>query len=213
MNRRSNSNSSEQPKKRNNWVTAGIAAMAYLQDFKEITKGDSTFMVCDFKVLENTSKGRFYHRFSCYVIGEEAQDLLWDLEQDLDEKREILMGVLMRGMTPSIFQHQKGDRTGQTDVSFQSNLMYIDWIRVDKEEIYKVRPEERQDDQCLSIPQYSDNRRNDNDSGHGRGDDQHYEEEPREPRQGQASRRSSGAQVSRSSSRNSRGSSSNRRRN
>ncbi|RUS67770.1 hypothetical protein CUZ56_00247 [Saezia sanguinis] len=213
MNRRSNSNSSEQPKKRNHWVTAGIAAMAYLQDFKEITKGDSTFMVCDLKVLENTSKGRFYHRFSCYVIGEEAQNLLWNLEQDLDEKREILMGVLMRGMTPSIFEHQKGDRTGEYDVSFQSNLMYIDWIRVDKEEIYKVRPEDREDDQRLSIPQYSDNRRNDNDSGHGRGDDQHYEEEPREPRQGQASRRSSGTQVSRSSSRNSRGSSSNRRRN
>jgi len=209
MSRRSNSNSSNQPKKQNSWVTAGIAAMAYLQDFKEITKGDNTFMVCDLKVLENTSKGRFYHRFSCYVIGEEAQNLLWDLEQDLDEKREILLGVLMRGMTPSIFEHQKGDLAGQTDVSFQSNLMYIDWIRVDKEEIYKVQPQDRADDQCLSIPQYSDNRRNDNNSGHGRVDDQHYEEEPR---RGQTSRRSSGTQASHASSRNSRGNTSSRRR-
>ncbi|CAK7009018.1 DUF3577 domain-containing protein [Saezia sanguinis] len=213
MNRGNNSNSSNQPKRRNNWVTAGIAAMAYLQDFKIIKTGDSPFMVCDFKVLENTSKGRFYHRFSCYVIGEEAQNLLWDLEQDVDEKREILMGVLMRGMTPSIFQHQKGDRTGQTDVSFQSNLMYIDWIRVDKDEIYKVRPEDREDDQRLSIPQYSDNRRNDNNSGHGRADNQNYEEEPQEPRREQPSRRSSRAQTSRSSSRNSSGNSSNRHRN
>ena len=202
MNRRTNSRQSNQSGQEKKWINSSIAVMAYLQDFREITKNNKTFMVCDLNAVETTSQGNIYHRFSCYVIGEKAQELLWEVDQDLSDKRKVLVGALLRGMKPSIFTHAKGKRQGQQDVSFQSNLMYIDWMRVDNEEIYKVKPEEREEDQRLSIPQYEDNQNDVNDEVH---------DEDNSSRRGQSSRRSSDSSYApRSTSRGSRSNSSGR---
>jgi len=210
MSRRTSSRQSNRSKPQKQWINTSIAAVAYLQDFREITKGERTFMVCDLNLVENTSKGNIYHRCSCYVVGEEAQKRLWELDQDLEEERQILMGVLMRGLKPQIFEYDQGKRKGDLAVSFQSSLMYIDWIRVDGEQIYKVQPEDREEGQRLSIPQYQEKRNDDEDSddedrgrnrNRTRGQDRNDDDRGRSSQRARSSDRSSGSSRSSSSSR------------
>ena len=224
MSRKSNSNQSNDSRQQKAWISPAIAAMAYLQDFREIEgKNGNTYLVCDLNGIENTRDGNIYHRYGCFVHGEETRDLIYDLEKDLDEERPILMGVLLRGMKPSIFTYEKGKRKGQDDVSYQCNLMHIQWIRVGNKEIYRAESDERDENQHLTIPEYQEFRKNDErdgdrDQSHSRGrgrdhsdDDDEQAEDNSSRRARSSSRSSESSGSSRASSRSSNGSSSRRR--
>jgi len=164
MNRRNTSSS-----KKSKWISSSIAAMAYLAGIREVDKGDNSFLACDLNIVEGPANGGAeYRRFSCIVVGEKAQELISSLQEDLEQEQKILMGVILRGFKPSIFEYKKGQREGELDVSFQSALMYIDWIRINQEEVYRVDPEEKEEQQRLSIPRPADE-----------DDDQEQEEKPR----------------------------------
>ncbi|MFG6179697.1 DUF3577 domain-containing protein, partial [Halomonas sp. THAF12] len=40
------------------------------------------------------------------------------------------------------FTYSKGDRAGQTGVSLKARLLFISWIKVNGEEVYRAQPRE-----------------------------------------------------------------------
>jgi len=144
--------------KKSKWISSSIAAMAYLAGIREVDNGGNTFLACDLNIVEGPANGGAeYRRFSCIVVGETAQELISSLQEDLAREEKILMGVILRGLKPRIFEYQKGKREGELDVSFQSSLMYIDWIRIGKDDVYRVDQEEKEEQQRLLIPRPTDN--------------------------------------------------------
>lgn len=164
-------NASKKPAK---WISSSIAAMGYLAGVREVDHGKKSFLACDINLVEGPADGAGYRRFSCIVVGEKAKELIEDLCEDVKQEHKILMGVILRGFKPTIFTYQKGKHQGESDVSFQSNLMYIDWIHINGQEVYKVAPEEKEEQQRLSIPGPTDDASDEEDN-----DDQPQEQTTR----------------------------------
>ncbi len=158
-------NSSRNATQKRKWISSSIAAMAYLAGIREVESGNKTFLACDINVVEGPRDGASYRRFSCIIAGEKAREVVLSCEESLEQERPVLMGVLLRGFKPHIYEHTKGKYEGELDVSFQSSLMYIDWVRIDGQEVYKVLPEEKEQGQRLAIPAAHDDSPDDADQG------------------------------------------------
>ena len=82
-------------------------------------------------------------RFDCRVSGSEAEKLIKRCEQAEKEHKKILIGFKLGDLYAETFVYEKGDKKGQTGVSLKARLLFISWIKVDGDMVYKApaRPE------------------------------------------------------------------------
>jgi hypothetical protein len=115
-----------------------ITGLGYLNRVREVRprKGDP-FLACDIAALCGPSDNVEYCRFDVKVSGADAQHLIRRCEQAVKAERKVLIGFRLGDLWVDQFTYSKGDKAGQPGVSLKARLLFISWIKVDKQLVYK----------------------------------------------------------------------------
>ncbi len=123
-----------------------ITGLGYLNRIREVKpkKGDA-FLACDIAALNGPSDAPEYRRFDVRVSGSEAQHLVRRCEQAVKAERKVLIGFRLGDLWADTFTYSKGERAGQQGVSLKARLLFVSWIKVDGELVYKAEPKTTDD--------------------------------------------------------------------
>lgn len=118
-----------------------ITGLGYLNRIREVApkKGDS-FLACDIAALNGPSDKAEYRRFDVRVSGSKAQQLVRRCSQAVKDKRKVLIGFRLGDLWADTFVYEKGQNAGKHGVSLKARLLFISWIKVDGEQVYKAEP-------------------------------------------------------------------------
>jgi hypothetical protein len=58
----------------------------------------------------------------------------------VDAEKKVLIGFRLGDLSPRTFTYTKGNRIGETGVSLKARLLYVYWIKVNGELVYKAEP-------------------------------------------------------------------------
>lgn len=116
-----------------------ITGLGYLNRIREVTpkKGDS-FLACDISALTGPSDSPEYRRFDVKVSGTDAQHLIRRCEQAVQAERKVLIGFRLGDLWTDIFTYAKGKNAGKPGVSLKARLLFVSWIKIDGEMVYKA---------------------------------------------------------------------------
>jgi hypothetical protein len=118
-----------------------ITGLGYLNRIREVRpkKGDA-FLACDIAALNGPSNDPSYVRFDVRVSGSEAQHLVRRCEEAVSADRKVLIGFRLGDLWSDIFTYTKGAKAGQQGVSLKGRLLFISWIKIDGDTVYKAQP-------------------------------------------------------------------------
>lgn len=131
-----------------------ITGLGYLNRIREVKpkKGDA-FLACDIAALNGPSDDVSYVRFDTRVSGTEAQHLVRRCEDAVKAEKKVLIGFRLGDLWADTFTYTKGKRVGEQGVSFKARLLFISWIKVDGELVYKAEPKPTDsDDRESDVP-------------------------------------------------------------
>lgn len=133
-----------------------ITGLGYLNRIREVKpkKGDA-FLACDIAALNGPSDSPEYRRFDVRVSGSEAQHLVRRCEQAVEAERKVLIGFRLGDLWADTFTYSKGKRAGEQGVGLKARLLFVSWIKVDGELVYKAEPktaEETTRDDTAVVP-------------------------------------------------------------
>jgi len=116
-----------------------ITGLGYLNRVREVKpkKGDA-FLACDIAALNGPSDSPEYCRFDVRVSGTEAQHLIRRCEEAVKAERKVLIGFRLGDLWVDTFTYSKGERAGQQGVSLKARLLFLSWIKVDGQLVYKA---------------------------------------------------------------------------
>ena len=116
-----------------------ISGLGYLNRIREVQprKGDS-FLACDIAALTGPSNAVEYRRFDVKVSGHDAQHLIRKCEEAVKAERKVLIGFRLGDLWTDIFTYSKGKNEGKPGVSLKARLLFVSWIKVDGEMVYKA---------------------------------------------------------------------------
>ncbi len=116
-----------------------ITGIGYLNRIREVKpkKGDA-FLACDIAALNGPSDDLEYRRFDVRVSGSEAQHLIRRCEEAVKAERKVLIGFRLGDLWTDIFTYTKGKRAGEQGVSLKARLLFVRWIKVDGQLVYKA---------------------------------------------------------------------------
>lgn len=121
-----------------NLHTQGIG---YLNRVREVqVRRGQPFMACDIAALHGAVDDVEYTRFDCKVAGGEAERLVRQHMADVQAERKVLIGFRIGDLWTDAFIYEKGERQGQPGASLKGRLIFIDWIKVDGQSVYKAPP-------------------------------------------------------------------------
>mgnify|MGYP001195818577 FL=1 len=132
-----------------------ITGLGYLNRIREVKpkKGDA-FLACDIAALNGPSDKPEYRRFDVRVSGSEAQHLIRRCVPAVEAERKVLIGFRLGDLWTDIFTYSKGKRVGEQSVSLKARLLFVSWIKVDGQLVYKAEPkasEESARDEAPSV--------------------------------------------------------------
>ena len=107
-------------------------------------KGDA-FLACDIAALNGPSDSPDYRRFDVRVSGSEAQHLIRRCQQAVEAERKVLIGFRLGDLWADTFTYSKGKRAGEQGVSLKARLLFVSWIKVDGQLVYKAEPKATDD--------------------------------------------------------------------
>lgn len=118
-----------------------IAGLGYLNRIREVKpkKGDP-FLACDIAALNGPSDEVSYVRFDVRVSGTDAQHLIRRCQQAVDAEKKVLIGFRLGDLWTDTFTYSKGKRAGEQGVSLKARLLFVSWIKVEGEVVYKAEP-------------------------------------------------------------------------
>jgi len=116
-----------------------ITGIGYLNRIREVQprKGNS-FLACDIAALTGPSDAVEYRRFDVKVSGRDAQHLIRKCEEAVKAERKVLIGFRLGDLWTDIFTYTKGKNEGKPGVSLKARLLFVSWIKVDGEMVYKA---------------------------------------------------------------------------
>lgn len=128
-----------------------ISGLGYLNRIREVTprKGDA-FLAADIAALNGPADGVEYRRFDVRVSGREAQQLVRRCLPAVTAERKVLIGFRLGDLWTDTFTYSRGKRAGEVGVSLKARLLFIGWIKVDGELVYKAEP--RPTDTAMPTP-------------------------------------------------------------
>ena len=132
-----------------------ITGLGYINRVREVKpkKGDP-FLACDIAALNGPSDAPEYRRFDVRVSGSEAQHLIRRCEESVKAERKVMIGFRLGDLWVDMFTFSKGERVGQQGVSLKARLLFVSWIKVDGQLVYKAEPkasEETSHDEAPSV--------------------------------------------------------------
>jgi hypothetical protein len=118
-----------------------ITGIGYLNRIRDVKpkKGDA-FLACDIAALNGPSEKPEYRRFDVRVSGSEAQHLIRRCEEAVKAERKVLIGFRLGDLWTDIFTYTKGKNEGKPGVSLKARLLFVSWIKVDGQLVYKAEP-------------------------------------------------------------------------
>lgn len=118
-----------------------ITGLGYVNRIREVTprKGDP-FLACDIAALNGPSDAPEYRRFDVRVSGTEAKHLIRRCADAVEAERKVLIGFRLGDLWTDTFTYTKGKRAGEQGVSLKARLLFVSWIKVDGELVYKAEP-------------------------------------------------------------------------
>ena len=134
-----------------------ITGLGYLNRIREVTprKGES-FLACDIAALNGPSDAPEYRRFDVRVSGTEAQHLIRRCSEAVEADKKVLIGFRLGDLWTDTFTYTKGERAGQQGVSLKARLLFVQWIKVDGEMVYKAEPKSTKSSGEAASPDASD---------------------------------------------------------
>jgi Protein of unknown function (DUF3577). len=122
--------------------TRGIGYVNRIREVKP-KKGDS-FWACTIGALRGSVEEAEYTYFDCRISGAEANKLIRRCEEAVNAEKKVMIGFTIGDIYPETFVFEKGKNQGQTGVSLKGRLLFVSFIKVDGEEVYKAaKPEEK----------------------------------------------------------------------
>jgi len=116
-----------------------ITGLGYLNRIREVKpKKGEPFLACDIAALNGPSNAPEYRRFDVRVSGSEAQHLVRRCEEAVKAERKVLIGFRLGDLWTDIFTYSKGKNAGQQGVSLKARLLFVSWIKVDGQLVYKA---------------------------------------------------------------------------
>ena len=118
-----------------------IEGVGYVNRIREVTpKRGAPFLACEVAALVGPTDSVEYRRFDVRVSGTDAQHLIRRCEQAVKDEKKVLIGFRLGDLWTDIFKYSKGPKEGETGVSLKARLLFISWIKVDGELVYKAEP-------------------------------------------------------------------------
>jgi hypothetical protein len=128
-----------------------ITGIGYLNRIREVTpKKGGAFLACDIAALNGPSDNPEYRRFDVRVSGSEAQHLIRRCEEAVKAERKVLIGFRLGDLWTDIFTYSKGKRAGEQGVSLKARLLFVSWIKVDGQLVYKAEAKAADDTSAIS---------------------------------------------------------------
>ena len=126
---------------KSNFFDLHITGLGYLNRIREVKpkKGDA-FLACDIAALNGPSDAPEYRRFDVRVSGSEAQHLIRRCAPAVEAERKVLIGFRLGDLWTDIFTYTKGKNEGKPGVSLKARLLFVSWIKVDGQLVYKAEP-------------------------------------------------------------------------
>ena len=117
--------------------TTGIG---YLSRVREITntKGNP-FLSITLAALRGNADDAHYTHLDCVVSGQQAKDLVRQLQPAVDGDCKVLVGFLLNDLYGQPFVFQNGDKAGDAGVNLKARLLRIEWAKVDGKSVYTRR--------------------------------------------------------------------------
>ncbi len=118
-----------------------ITGLGYLNRIRDVTpkKGDP-FLACDIAALNGASNDVSYVRFDVRVSGSDAQHLIRRCQQAVDAEKKVMIGFRLGDLWTDTFTYSKGKRAGEQGVSLKARLLFVSWIKIEGELVYKAEP-------------------------------------------------------------------------
>lgn len=117
--------------------TTGIG---YLSRVREITKSEgNSFLGITIAALRGNADDAQYTHFDCVVSGQQAKDLVRQLQPAVTEDRKVLVGFVLNDLIGKPFVFERGDKAGQAGVNLKARLLKINWAKVDGESVFDAR--------------------------------------------------------------------------
>ena len=108
-----------------------LNGIGYLNKVREIFPEEGTpFLSVDITALHGHVDNVRHTYFDCIVAGEEAKDLVRQLQPAVDQSAKVLVGFQLSDLTAAPFVYQQGPRIGETGVNLKSRLLRFQWIKI-----------------------------------------------------------------------------------
>jgi len=114
--------------------TTGIGYLSRVREVKG-TKGDP-FLSITLAALRGNAKDAQYTHFDCVVSGQQAKDLVRQLQPAVEGDCKVLVGFLLNDLYGQPFVFQNGDKAGDAGVNLKARLLRIEWAKVDGKSVY-----------------------------------------------------------------------------
>lgn len=122
-----------------NYFDLHVTGLGYVNRIREVKprKGDA-FLACDIAALNGPSDKPEYRYFDVRVSGADAQHLIRRCEEAVKAERKVLIGFRLGDLWPDLFTYSKGKNEGKPGVSLKGRLLFVSWIKVDGNLVYKA---------------------------------------------------------------------------
>ena len=115
--------------------------IGYLNRIREVqVRRGPGFMACDIAALHGPADDVQYTRFDCKVSGAEAERLVRRCWDAVNAQKKVLVSFRIGDLWVDPFLYEKGDKAGQPGASLKARLLYLAWIKVDGQLVYKAEP-------------------------------------------------------------------------
>lgn len=132
---------STQTRPKKSYFDLHIEGVGYLNRIREVQpKRGAPFLACDVAALVGPTDHVDYRRFDVRVSGSDAQHLIRRCAQAVKDQKKVLIGFRLGDLWTDIFTYSRGPKEGQTGVSLKARLLFISWIKVEGEIVYKAEP-------------------------------------------------------------------------
>ena len=125
------SNNATATQEKSKYFDLHINGIGYLNRVREVKpEQGSPFLSVTIAALRGHVDNVQHSYFECVVVGEEAKDLVRQLQPAIDAEQKVLVGFQLSDLTAETFTFNQGERSGETGVSLKSRLLRFQWIKV-----------------------------------------------------------------------------------
>lgn len=117
-----------------------VSGIGYLSRAREVKPKRSTpFLAVDVTAIHGPADDIQRLRFDAKVAGTEAQKVIRDLMDDINDRdRKVLASFKLGDLYLDQFTYETGERAGQSGVALKTRLLRLAWVKIDGQYVYRA---------------------------------------------------------------------------